>query len=269
MGTQNTRGFTIIETLLFLAISGVLIIAMLAGVGVTIQIQRYRDAVETFKTLLQDQYSELASVKNEARTTAWSCSSQAETVEGGSNTKERGQSECVILGRYMAINGPNVTMYSVVGYPTGSTTTGTDIQKLRADYVLNISTPTKEETTLEWGAEIAWPKSGGGAQSPQTPRSVSFLFVRSPDSGQIYTFTDNTGFDVPTPASLRNMVVAGDAIPGQADRTLCIDSGGALTNADSSVYISTFATGPSSIETRSNAFIADPTSNSKDKTAQC
>jgi type II secretory pathway pseudopilin PulG len=269
MGTQKTRGFTIIETLLFLAISGVLVIAMLAGVGVTIQIQRYRDAVETFKTLLQDQYSELTSVTNEERTSAWSCGSQAETVEGGTGAKERGQSDCVILGRYVAITGTDVTMYSVVGYPSGSSTTGTDIDKLRANYVLNISTMTKEETILEWGAEIAWPRSGGGSQTPQTPRSVSFLFIRSPDSGQVYTFTDNTAFEIPTPASLRNMVVAGNAIPGQSDRTLCIDSGGALVNADSSVYVSAFATGPSSIETRSNAFIADPTSSSTDKTTQC
>lgn len=269
MGTQKTRGFTIIETLLFLAISGVLVIAMLAGVGVTIQIQRYRDAVETFKTLLQDQYSELASVKNEERTAAWSCGSQAETVEGGTGAKERGQSDCVILGRYMAIVGADITMYNVVGYPSGLTTTGTDIDKLRANYVLNISTMTKEEETLEWGAEIAWPKTGGGSQSPQTPRSVSFLFIRSPDSGQIYTFTDNTAFETPTPSSLRDMVVAGISIPGQSERTLCIDSGGALANADSSVFVSAYATGPSSVETRSNAFIADPTSNSTDKTTQC
>jgi type II secretory pathway pseudopilin PulG len=269
MGTQKTRGFTIIETLLFLAISGVLIIAMLAGVGVTIQIQRYRDAVETFKTLLQDQYSELASVKNEERTSAWSCSSQAETIEGGSDTKERGQSDCVIMGRYVAINGPDITLYNVVGYPTGSSTTGTDIDKLRANYVLNISTMTKEETSLEWGAEIAWPRSGGGSQTPQTPRQVSFLFVRSPDSGQVYTFTSNSAFETPLPSSLRDMVVVGASVPGQSDRTLCIDSGGALTNADSSVYVSAFATGPSSIETRSNAFIADPTSTSTDKTIRC
>jgi type II secretory pathway pseudopilin PulG len=269
MGTQKTRGFTIIESLLFLAISGVLVVAMLAGVGVTVQIQRYRDAVETFKTLLQDQYSELASVKNEERTAAWSCSTQAETVEGGSGAKERGQSDCVILGRYVAINGGDITLYNVLGYPTGSSTSGTDIDKLRANYVLNISTMTKEEKTLEWGAEIAWPSSGGGSQSPQTPREVSFLFIRSPDSGQIYTFTSDTAFDVPTPSSLGDMVVVGVSVPGQSDRTLCIDSGGALVNADSSVYVSAFATGPSSIETRSNVFIADPTSNSTDKTTQC
>lgn len=269
MGTQKTRGFTIIESLLFLAISGALVVAMLGSVGVTIQIQRYRDAVETFKTLLQDQYSELASVKNEQRTAAWSCNAQAETVEGGSGAKDRGQSSCVILGRYMAINGAAVTMYNVVGYQTSSSGAGTDIDKLLSDYVLNISTLTKEETTLEWGTEIAWPKIGSGSQSPQTPRSVSFLFIRSPDSGQIYTFSDDTAFETPTPSSLRDMIVAGISIPGQSERTLCIDSGGALVNADSSVYVSAFATGPSSIETRSNAFIADPSSSSKDKTTQC
>lgn len=270
MGTQKTQGFTIIETMLFLAISGVLIVTMIAGVGVSIQIQRYRDAVETFKTQLQDQYSELASVKSDERMTPWSCGPQGETVEGGSGAKDRGQSECVLLGRYMTIVASDVTIYSVVGYPaTIQTKTGNDIDKLRANYTLNISTVTKEESELEWGAEIAWPKAGGQSRSPQTPRSLALLFVRSPDSGQTYTFSSDTVPLVPTPATLMEMVVAGVSLPGQAARLICMDSGGAFTGADSSIYIYPYATGPTSVETRSNAFIADPASPSTDKTQQC
>lgn len=267
MGTQKTRGFTIIETMLFLAISGVLIVSMVAGVGVTIQIQRYRDAVETFKSQLQDQYSELASVKNE-RDNTWTCDNLAQTVENGNEV--RGQSRCVLLGRYMTIVSSTVTIYSVVGYPaTNQSTIGNDIAKLRANYTLNISTVTKEESTLEWGAQIAWPSQGTEAQSPTTPRSIALLFIRSPDSGQIYTFSSDAVPVAPTPDSLRAMLVAGETIPGQVARTLCIDSGGALTAGDSSIFIYPYANGPSSIETRSDAFWADPTSTSTDKSLRC
>jgi type II secretory pathway pseudopilin PulG len=267
MGTQKTRGFTIIETMLFLAISGVLIVAMVAGVGVTIQIQRYRDAVETFKTQLQDQYSELASVKNE-RDNTWTCDNQAQTVEGGSEV--RGQSRCVLLGRYMTIEASAVTIQSVVGYPaTTQSTTGNDIEKLRANYTLNLSTVTKEESTLEWGTQIAWPSQGIGTQSPTTPRSIALLFIRSPDSGQIYTFSSDSVPSTPTPATLRAMLVTGETLPGQASRTLCIDSGGVLTAGDSSIFIYPYANGPSSIETRSDAFWADPNSISTDKSLRC
>lgn len=267
MGTQKTRGFTIIETMLFLAISGVLIVAMVAGVGVTIQIQRYRDAVETFKTQIQDQYSELASVKNE-RDNTWTCDNLGQTVEGGSEV--RGQSRCVLLGRYMTIEASAVTIYSVVGYPaTIQSTVGNDIEKLRANYTLNISTVTKEESTLEWGTQIAWPSQGTETQSPTTPRSLALLFVRSPDSGQIYTFSSNIVPSSPTPVTLLEMLVTGEVIPGQSSRTLCIDSGGVLNAGDSSIFIYPFATGPSSIETRSDAFWADPNSTSTDKTLRC
>jgi type II secretory pathway pseudopilin PulG len=267
MGSYKTHGFTIIETMLFLAISGVLIVAMLAGTGVSIQIQRYRDAVETFKTTLQDQYSELTSVKNE-RDNTWNCDALGQTTEGGAEV--RGQSKCVLLGRYVSVVGEDMVIYSVVGYPaTTLSKTGNDVQKLIANYTLNISTVTKEDSKLEWGAQIAWPKTGTESRTPQTPRSIAFLFVRSPDSGQIYTFTSDTVPTTPTPGTLQGMLASGETIPGQAARTICIDSGGAFANADSSIYLYPYATGPSSIETRSNGFLSDPNSISTDKSQQC
>jgi type II secretory pathway pseudopilin PulG len=164
MGTQKTSGFTIVESLLFLAISGVLVVTMIGGVGVTIQIQRYRDAVGTFKSLVQDQYSELTSVKNERQTT-WTCTPEAVTEEGGSDPRERGQSQCVILGRFMTIEGPDITVRTVVGYQGASVTTGDDMAKLRSNYTLNVTDITVEQKKMEWGTQIAWPSAGPGANT--------------------------------------------------------------------------------------------------------
>lgn len=270
MGTQKTSGFTIIESLLFLAISGALIVAMIGGVGATIQIQRYRDAVETFKALVQDQYSELTSVKNEDRGgSQWSCNSQAETEETPLNARIRGQSECMLLGRYMTVQGSAISLRSVVGYKSGTSTTGNDIEKLIANYTINTTDITNEDTELEWGAQIAWPRDGAGARSPQTPRAISLLFIRSPDSGQVYTFSSDVVPQTPTASTLREMLVGGAVIPGQGDRTICIDSGGALARGDLSIYIDQFASGPTAVEVRSNDFIADPSSSSRIKTTQC
>jgi len=271
MGTQKTRGFTIIETMLFLAISGLLVVTMLAGVGITIQVQRYRDSVESFKTLLQDQYSELASVKNDERTTGWSCDATGATVEGSGAIKPRGQSKCVMLGRYMKVVGPKATIYTVVGYPSATqSTVGNDIAKLRANYTLNISTVVKEESLLEWGATIQWAQKGPvkdvGAQD--SVRSIGLLFIRSPDSGQIYTFTSNSVPGTPSPTSLKAMLVAAAAVPGQAERTLCVESGGAVSGGAFSIYIYPYANGPTSIESRSNDFMAtqpDPKTGDKPK----
>lgn len=253
MGTQFTRGFTIIETMLFLAISGLLIVAMVAGTGATINIQRYRDAVETFKTVLQNQYGELTSVQNE-RSNTWNCGPQAETVEGGDEI--RGQSDCVLVGRYMAIVGDAITIHTVLARPNlVPVSASNDIADILSNYTLNISTVEKQEELMEWGTQIAWPVSGDEVRTPSTPRSLAILFMRSPASGQIYTFTGDTAVDEPTPQTLSELLVADAVVPGQAGRTICVDSNGLFVTSEGSIYINPYATGPTSIEVRSNSFI--------------
>jgi hypothetical protein len=165
----------------------------------------------------------------------------------------------VLLGRYLTVDDSTVSAYSVLGRPSQTqANTGNDIQKLASNYELNISTVTQDTSTLEWGARIAWPKvdsNGANRITSTTPRSIAFLFVRSPDSGQIYTFTSDTVPSTPTPQTLKDMLVAGATIPGQGQRTICIDSNGLFVTADFSVFVNDYATGPSSIESRSNDFI--------------
>jgi type II secretory pathway pseudopilin PulG len=258
MGNKSTSGFTIIETVLFLGISGILVVTLLAGTGVSINIQRYRDAVETFKSTLQDQYSELASVKND-RDDTWSCDEGAQTEQGNDGTP-RGQSDCVLVGRYVTVDGAIINTYSVTARPLTNPpdTAETDIEKLSTGYELNVSTVNRTTTEMEWGTKIAWPTTGSEGTSSDEERSIALLFLRSPDSGLIYTFSSNDVVDEPTSSSLKELLVAGNSIPGQRERVICIDSGGAFTRTALlsgnlyAVVVSAYATGPSSIETRSN-----------------
>jgi type II secretory pathway pseudopilin PulG len=269
MGTLNTRGFTIIETMLFLAISGVLIVAMIAGTGASINIQRYRDATETFKSLLQNQYGALTSVEND-RTNNWSCSSLAASEDGGNEA--RGQSDCVLLGRLLTVVDSDISIYNVLGRPlTNSGPASDDIAELSNNYVLNISTVSKDTQVMEWGTHIAWNRLDppNPARTHTTPRELSMLFIRSPSSGQIYTFHSDIVDGNPSPGSIKSMLVSGATIPGRAARTICIESNGLFVSADLSVYVSAYATGPSSIETQSNSFIADPTSPRENHGIQC
>ena len=92
---RRQGGFTVIEVTMFLAISGTMAIALLAGIGVAIQRQQYRDAVQSYANFLTEQYSKVISIENDRQPTD-PCPIQGASVNG-----YRGQSNCVIVGRYI------------------------------------------------------------------------------------------------------------------------------------------------------------------------
>lgn len=253
MGIRNEQGFTIIETTLFLAISGILVVTMIAGAGVSLNIQRYRDATESFKSLLQAQYSALNNTQN-GRDNNLACDGSAAVTTG---TTVRGQSACMLVGRYVRIDQSDITIYNVLARQTSPPPSGrTDVDALINNYVLTGSTFDRDERQMDWQTQIAWPRTGAGARSPITPRTIGVLFIRSPESGSVYTFTDTA-----IPADKDNVTMSntfipllkiGDHIPGQGGRTICIASGGLLVGADMAVNITAFASSAAAIQTKSN-----------------
>ncbi len=243
-------GFTIIETMLFLAITGVLVASILVGTGASMNVQRYRDSVTSLKSLIQKQYSDATNVQNQTPATAISCNSNA-VISTSGTTEPRGQSDCVVIGRYLSINQDTVTTKTVIGH-SGSTSGSSlsDIDLIKS-YNLTTLDSSAETSQLDWGTRIAWPVSGGGAKSPTTPRTIAVLIVRSPQSGQTYTFTSD---DITAP--IKSMIVAGvgtvAGFPGQAQRTICVDSNGLFASNGMAVSIGAYASGASDIEIRSN-----------------
>lgn len=255
MGRSANRGFTIIETVLFLSITSVLIVALLAGVTVSINTQRYQDSVSSFKSLLQGQYSDLTNVYNDREDT-WTCSNSAETSDGGSSPDARGQSDCIVMGRYIYIQNGDISLADVVGYESSSDQQ-TDLDVIRDDYELGLSSVHDEERQLEWGTRIAWPVAGTDSETVGTPRSLAILIIQSPVTQTVYTFSSDNPPDSivdVTSDDLKAMVVAGESVPGQASRVICVESDGLSVSGNTSIFISAYATNASSIETRSNDF---------------
>jgi len=246
MSVTYKSGFTIIETMLFLAVTGVLVVAILAGTGTSINIQRYRDSVATLKSVLEQQYSEVTTVRNEARATDLSCNSSA-VIDGSGPKLPRGQSDCVVLGRYVTIVDTAITISTVIGNTAASSVPTTDIAELQT-YNLSLLPSSTETSSLEWGARIAWPVSGGGFHTVTTPRTISLLILRSPTSGLTYTFSGN---DVEPTLSLKDMIKPGIIVPGQSERTICIDSDGGF-GGGLAVFVGAYASNASFIEVHSN-----------------
>ncbi|MDB5179925.1 MAG: hypothetical protein JWN12_557 [Candidatus Saccharibacteria bacterium] len=267
MGIHFKQGFTIIETMLVLAVTGVLIATLLVGTGSSINAQRYKDSVTTLTATLQAQYSQVNNVTN-VRDTNGTCGSTAIPVDNASGVAP-GQSDCVLMGRYVSIVNDTINAASILGYKKSGITATNDITDITTNYQLGISTSSVTTTTLEWGASIAWPKNGGeddapAAVSPTPPqRAISILIVRSPISGTSYTFTSDTVYDINTitSANLTAMMVANTAtVPGQMQRYLCVDPspGSTIVTVPEklSVVIDQSAGDASAIEMRSDAVTA-------------
>lgn len=178
MKTQARSGFTIIEVMLFLAVTGALTVAILVGSGVAIGQQRYRDSVNSFKSLIQQQYGLIGNVVN-------SEADQPDCVQSGdsllfddSTLRSRGTSDCLVAGRFLFINGSQVLTYDVLAQPPVGQLPTSDSSAL-ASHALSIHS--LEEYQVNWGAKIVEPESGNDSV-------VSVLIARSPISGSTLTY---------------------------------------------------------------------------------
>jgi type II secretory pathway pseudopilin PulG len=271
MGIRNEEGFTILETTLFLAISGLLILMLIGGAGISLNVQRYHDATESFKAKLQAQYAALANVQN-GRNDGLSCDSSARIIDGGA--VPRGQTNCLLVGKYMRIDQSDVTVYTVLANQVSSIERTTDIEAMLNNYALNVSTTEVDEDSLDWGTQIAWPRSGAEMLNPTTPRTIGILFIRSPDSGLVYTFSSNDISPTKTAVSsstLTDMIIAGATTPGQSAQTLCIDSGGLVISGDMAVRLKAFASSAAAVEVISNSLLSEEAALSEEPTgaSQC
>ena len=239
MGIKKNHGFTIIEVMLFLAVTGALTIAILAGAGVQINQQRYRDSVSSLKSFLQAQYSEVTNVIND-RDNNWRCNPDGTVEQVANGGQPRGTTDCVILGRLVTVDGTGTQLVAsnVVGREISSPNeAASDIEELE-NYDLSVTTLNQETDEVSWGARIVNP------QNLANPQSMAMLIVRSPLSGAVLTFTsDNV---TPTQEGLRGMIVSGN----MQQRDLCVDpSAGSLVGQRLAVRIAAYASNQSAIET--------------------
>ncbi len=240
------HGFTIIEVMLFLGVSGVLAAGILATAGSTIGAQRYRDAVDSFSQYIQGQYGQTVSVRNDldnhdACTGAgFSASSQ---MPAGTSA------DCAIIGRLATTsNGQDFVSVPVymsgvdnkflqtsvgIGDDTIFNATGDRRVFVRADGSGLMNT---ESYTLDWGTKTQAPASGQNAWS--------IAVVRSPVSGTIHTYTSRAFTN--SNGSLQTLIQDNNR---KNDTHICVDPEGWLVGQRLSVNILADAPGASSVTT--------------------
>ena len=245
MRASLQAGFTIIEVMLFLAISGALTVAIMVGAGASIGAQRYKDAVATFQSDIQQQYEDVMSVKNSRDTTSLSSI--------GACVGLRGQTNCVLMGKLMTISSSGqITQSSVWGSePTTAILPTNELDFLRA-YNPAVIPDSVQSSQMEWGTGLATPgvlnTTANSGEQGWTPLNLGIMVLRSPRSGVVYSFTRNTVAST----NLSAMI----ATAGQARRTVCVTTTGWVVGEKIGVSIAANAASPSSVEVLSNSLLS-------------
>jgi type II secretory pathway pseudopilin PulG len=217
-------GFTIIETMLFLGITGLLVVGILAGAGASINVQRYHDSVSSVESVVQGLYTSVDDVVND-RTDSMSC-----PISGDPSAVPVGQSDCVVLGQFMSISGNDTSISTVIGYSsTIIPDPSTPDSVILKSYTLSLLDTSTVKSALDWGATIK-------------PSFLGILVLRSPSSGLNYTYTTNNSND-----TLSDMIASGVT----KQQTVCIIPGTAF-NGGLALIIDPAATDAANVQVRSD-----------------
>lgn len=184
-------GFTIVEVMIFLAISGLMLTMAVIGSGNLARQARYSDSVNSFHSMMQRTYEEVANGVNARQSTEEDC------VTGGGQPHPPGTDDCLLIGKVVSFDY-NYGQIATIRYVTDSpntTPSGTPQQQISAA-LPRVQDSGSEAYELAWGASIQVasretnPTAGGNPIKPGTTRAIinNVAFLRSPGGSQIIPY---------------------------------------------------------------------------------
>lgn len=229
------RGFTVVEVMMFLAISGMMVVGLLFAVSGGINRERYRDATNSFEDFLKEQYNLAGNVQNTRN--------PADSGLGGCGG-ERAASNCSVIGRYIVSDGQKLTSLPIIAKidirtllddPSLSTYDEYQIYNKMNLVVPDTITEMNRDYTLRWDTRLVGPGIKAG-----TPNRFTIVLLRSPVSGTISTYVvDSTG------ASLSPAEVVKTS--SKIKKYICVDPMG-LSNAKTGISIDPVGVNSSAVQ---------------------
>ena len=216
---KKRNGFTIIEVVLFLAVSALMFVGLVANTHSNISGQRYSASVQDFAVFLRRVYNEVEDTQIYDRNTLESKHTYCTVDAGasvsvgrsmaslsGDNRFAAGRTECAVYGKLVVFgesDTPAIHVYDVIGdavdakHPLGDTSSELNSYKSVHMGVLmfdDLSSPKQLRTSsysysLEWGAWVE--NSNSPSYSGGNAFIGALLIVRSPLSGTVHTFFRN------------------------------------------------------------------------------
>lgn len=282
MVVYSRRGFTIIEVMLFLAVTGLMIAGILAGVGNNVRNQNYREGVNELRSFIQGQFDRVYNLTSDRQgRTQDPCSSGVPTA--------RGMSSCLYVGRMLHFNEPtggsgsSVTVHPVIAevkdsasgpesgrYPRNIASPEDALSFELSDYRIAVWSGDEsftEEYDFNWQL-TGYRPDGGGYQHGLNVKD-SILILRSPVDGGVRSYKipsrssiynndlsprDLTGPDAQNPGS---SVLESDA--ANDTTIICmVDTGSAIPPATiMAVRVAGASTGPGDIEVVTNDILSN------------
>lgn len=192
MKRERITGFTVIETMLFLAVSGMLVVGILVGAGAAVNAQRYKDAHHSLISFLQGEYDRAARVQND-RPSVVGCIPADKKLAENNASAVLGTSACTIIGRLVEVDsssGKSVTSRPVYAAADRSSFSGDDNSAFAEASLFVDPLGGVEHYVPEWDTKIVQPKSDNSG-------NWRLLIARSPSSGIIHTYvTTNQSLSV-------------------------------------------------------------------------
>ncbi len=101
--SKQKSGFTIIETMLFIAITGLVFAGVVIGTNGSLRSQRYRDTVQSFVNSLRDVYSRAENTQIANYSGKTQCGWYGGSYSDANSGSNRGRSNCAVYGVSAAI----------------------------------------------------------------------------------------------------------------------------------------------------------------------
>ncbi len=207
---SEQNGFTLIEIMLVLGLSGLLLVGLIVNTFSSINTQRYSDTVRSFAEYLRTMYSEAISPQ-----------SLGNLSLSGSVTNTGGRGPWAILGKIIVFGYPHGNANETAKEQTRSAYSATVI----GDAALPNSSNSPIRTELSsanlrlycgdqpdlygptttrqylplWDGEFTRPRESDGSGDPvNDPFRGSILIVKSPSSGVVHTLYTSQTFDLLT-----------------------------------------------------------------------
>ncbi len=212
---HKTKGFTIIEVAIVLAVTGLMLVGILGGINIRVAAQRYNDTVQSVEDFLRSVYSEVINVENGRADVAFNqtyCSGPLQVAALRKNASTRvidtgetvhaGRSSCSIYGKLVTFGEENKTtahVYTVVGQLRASDLSESvssvldSLKIVGADaYAFDYGQNSTQCTVATAGTASTytplWDARLEAADSSGDLLRTAYLVVRSPISGAVHTY---------------------------------------------------------------------------------